>query len=59
MSSELPIHLLVGYIGIHIVDAYLAFHILIVGFWRAGLPLTMSLVYMELAKRVGLPMQGV
>lgn len=26
---------------------------------REGLPLTMSLVYMELAKRVGLPMQGV
>ncbi|XP_024359446.1 uncharacterized protein [Physcomitrium patens] len=26
---------------------------------REGLPLTMSLLYMELAKRVGLPMQGV
>jgi hypothetical protein len=26
---------------------------------RQGLPLTMSLVYMELAKRVGLPVQGV
>jgi len=26
---------------------------------REGLPLTMSLVYMELARRVGLPMQGV
>lgn len=29
------------------------------GFDVAGLPITMSLVYMEIAKRVGLQMQGV